>query len=181
MFKFWCVVVSCVVVLCGVVGVVNLGCLGARSHEPVVEQPASLLDGGSTTSSQDGGPVIQGSVVPGVGTTRKVWPTTSGSLGCASSLCRLLTPRLDKILEQAMADHSRLQTLQGLILYTDRLDAPTVVIGPAPWKPDDSPQVRVKVKFPGRRWVTVDHYDLSLALQQALRLGIGMTRNPEDE
>ena len=176
MFKFWCVVGSCIVVLWVVVWLSSAGIL--RSHEPTVERPASLLDGGSLPSSQDGGSTIQGSVDPG--------SVTPGSArvdagGCASSLCRLLTPRLDKILEQAMADHSRLQTLQGLILYTERFDAPTVVIGPAPRKYDEVPQVRVKVKFPGRKWVTVDHYELSLALQQALRLGIGMTRNPEDE
>jgi hypothetical protein len=95
------------------------------------------------------------------------------------SLQRLLTPRLDKIMTTSLADHSRLQTLQALLLYTERLDAPTVVIGPGPRKYDEAPMLRVKVKYPGGRWVTVDHYDLSLALQQALRLGLGMSRNPE--
>ena len=62
-----------------------------------------------------------------------------------------------------------------------RLDAPFITIGPAPRKYDSGITLRVTAKFPGRPKVVVDHIDLSLALQQAMRLGLGLPRNPDEE
>ena len=87
--------------------------------------------------------------------------------------------QLQKVIEPGLIDHARLQTLEALLLATERLDAPFVTIGPAPPKYDSPIMLRVTAKFPGRRTVAVDHVNLSLALQQALRLGLGMPKNPK--
>jgi hypothetical protein len=75
-------------------------------------------------------------------------------------------------IHDAITDHVRLQTLETLLLYTERSGAPVVIISAAPKKYDEAPQLRVRVQYPGCRQVTVDHYVLSSALADALMAGL---------